>query len=99
MDKFQSELLAQFKEHNRLTKELVKLQRAAINEPKKVNTEIFSAVQSKPAHWIIKTDADGMINNRCSNCGWYMITYDSCINWTYCPKCGLEMKKEGEDNA
>lgn len=49
MDRFQSELLAQLKEHNRLMKELVKLQRAAINEPKKVTTEIFSAVKPKPA--------------------------------------------------
>lgn len=37
MDKFQSELLAQFKEHNRLTKELVKIERANFELSKEIN--------------------------------------------------------------
>lgn len=37
MDKFQSELLAQLKEHNRLTKEIVKIGRANLELSKDVN--------------------------------------------------------------
>ena len=37
MDKFQSEILAQFKEHNRLTKELVKIERANYELSKEIN--------------------------------------------------------------
>ena len=37
MDKFQTELLAQLKEHNKLTKELVKLQRASLELSKEIN--------------------------------------------------------------
>ena len=100
MDKFQTELLAQFKEHNRLTKELVKLQRVVINEPKKVNTEIFSAVKQKPAHWISKFTGGEAIEHRCSNCLWCTLTpSDNIIKWKYCPNCGMDMEKEGEQDA
>lgn len=37
MDKFQLELLAQFKEHNRLMKELVKIERANFELAKDIN--------------------------------------------------------------
>lgn len=37
MDKFQTELLAQFKEHNRLIKELVKIERANFELSKDIN--------------------------------------------------------------
>lgn len=73
MDKFQSELLAQLKEHNRLTKELVKIERANLELSKDINkvnssladviipqnnnTEIFSAVKPKPAYWKIDLDS------------------------------------------
>lgn len=47
MDKFQSELLAQLKEHNRLTKELVKIERANLELAKdinKINTSLADAI-------------------------------------------------------
>lgn len=106
MDKFQTELLAQFKEHNRLTKELVKLQRADYEMKKSNNTstEIFSAVKPKPAHWVSWHVGGEGIKNTCSHCGWGMvssITYIGNTNWKYCPNCGaeMEMRKEGEENA
>lgn len=99
MDKFQSELLAQLKEHNRLTKELVKLHRAAINEPKKVSTEIFSAVKVRPAHWIINVINDDFEDQVCSHCGWTRTTLPGSEIWNYCPNCGMEMEKEGDSDA
>ena len=104
MDKFQTELLAQLKEHNRLTKELVKLQRADY-EMKKVNTntEIFSAVKPRPAYWIIspEPDKDDYVGHMCSNCNWTRHTYSDSILWKYCPNCGMKMsmEKEGEEVA
>lgn len=128
MDKFQSELLAQLKEHNRLTKEIVKIGRANLELSKDVNnvnsrladivipqnpntdtlgtycgvntsTEIFSAVKLKPAHWIYETEADGSISSRCSNCE--RRTYYYCVEWNYCPDCGMpmEIEEEGEEDA
>lgn len=102
MDKFQSELLAQFKEHNRLTKELVKIERAAYDTQKGFNTEIFSAVKQRPAHWISSGRAavDGTKHYMCSSCGW-SISLTNDMYWRHCPNCGMpmEIEKEGEENA
>jgi NADH pyrophosphatase NudC (nudix superfamily) len=114
MDKFQTELLAQLKEHNRLTKELVKIERANLELsknannvnsrladiviPQNHNAEISSEVKPKPAHWIYEY-LDGTISSRCSNCG--RTTYYYRVKWEYCPNCGMpmEIEKEGEENA
>lgn len=88
MDKFQSELLAQLKEHNRLTKELVKIERANLELAKDINNK-------KKGHWIWSLADNGWADHTCSECGFCENTdIHVKLDWKYCPKCGTEMEVE-----
>lgn len=85
MDKFQSELLAQFKEHNRLMKELVKIERANFELAKDINKT--------------KSDKDWVVveSSYANQLGTYCCVDASVIDVH--ANRSISETKEGEDNA
>lgn len=52
----------------------------------------------KRGRWIAVNDEYDRISGKCSACGWEAHLYeDDVVGMDYCPNCGANMRKEGEE--